>query len=55
MVNREDRRAARQNAFAHRPACGQIINPDGVRNQIEGNVCRRSPHAEGAGTFDRSR
>ena len=19
--------------------CGQIINPDGVRNQIEGNVC----------------
>ena len=35
--------------------CGQIINPDGLKNQIEGNVdADREPHAHGGAKFDRS-
>ena len=42
--------------FAIVQDCGQIINPDGVRNQIEGNVVQTvSRTLKEEVTFDRSR
>jgi CO/xanthine dehydrogenase Mo-binding subunit len=46
----------RVNHFAIVQDCGQIINPDGVKNQIEGNVIQTvSRTLKEEVTFDRSR